>query len=168
MPVEIKPLARSIYDGVDDESLRRFFDEMAKQVMESKSWKTRKKVMLDVIRSFQLFCHGTLGDGDDAAGDGEEDAGPDELFYNMLPLVIGVILEKLAEKSITCIEQVAFYLLSGHPEHSKAADAWIGDDYKRMKAYRKFLRANRYYKETIEAALDHVEGIRPAAKVNIL
>ncbi|MAE44660.1 MAG: hypothetical protein CMF63_06720 [Magnetovibrio sp.] len=161
MPVEIKPLARSIHDGIEDESLRLLFDEMAKQAVESKSWKTRKKAMLDVIKSFQLFCHGALGDGDGAAGDGEEDDGPDpdEFFYNMLPLIVGVILEKLAEKSITCIEQAAFYLLSGHPEHSQAADAWIDDDYKRIKAFKKFLRANRYYKEIIEAALDHVEGV---------
>jgi hypothetical protein len=63
---------------------------------------------------------------------------------------IGGILEKLAEPEISSVEQAAFYVLSAHPEHQEAAERWVEADPKHMKAFRKFLKANRYYKNLME------------------
>ena len=60
------------------------------------------------------------------------------------------MLEKLAEPGLSSVEQAAFYVLSAHPEHQEAAERWVEADPKHMKAFRKFLKANTYYKNIME------------------
>jgi hypothetical protein len=88
---------------------------------------------------------------DDAGDDVPTDS--DELFAEMAPLYLGAILERLGEKSISCIEQAAFYFISAHPEHQQAASDWIGADPRHLQQFRKFLNANTSYKAAVERVL---------------
>lgn len=88
---------------------------------------------------------------DDAEDDVPTDS--DELFAEMAPLYLGAILERLGEKTITCIEQAAFYFISAHPEHQQAASDWIGADPRHLQQFRKFLNANPSYKAAVERVL---------------
>ncbi|MGK9237002.1 hypothetical protein KXS07_35165 [Inquilinus limosus] len=81
-------------------------------------------------------------------------------FLTGLPTYVGAVLEILDEGQITTVEQAAFYHLSAHPEHQRAADAWFDEDIRNDKAFRKFLRANRDYSDLLdrfEEMLDVVE-----------
>ena len=72
-------------------------------------------------------------------------------FVNVVPYFIGGILEKLGETEIASIEQAAFYILSEHQEHQDAADQWLqANPSKREKAFKKFIKANRYYRELLK------------------
>lgn len=81
-------------------------------------------------------------------------------FLTGLPTYVGAVLEMLDESEITSVEQAAFYHLSAHAEHQRAADAWFDADIRNDKAFRKFLRANRDYSDLLdrfEEMLDVVE-----------
>jgi hypothetical protein len=81
-------------------------------------------------------------------------------FLTGLPTYVGAVLEMLDEREIIAVEQAAFYHLSAHPEHQRAADAWFDADIRNDKAFRKFLRANRDYSDLLdrfEEMLDVVE-----------
>lgn len=81
-------------------------------------------------------------------------------FLTGLPTYVGAVLEMLDEREVTTVEQAAFYHLSAHPEHQRAADAWFDADIRNDKAFRKFLRANRDYSDLLdrfEEMLDVVE-----------
>jgi len=81
-------------------------------------------------------------------------------FLTGLPTYVGAVLEMLDEREITSVEQAAFYHLSAHAEHQRAADAWFDADIRNDKAFRKFLRANRDYSDLLdrfEEMLDVVE-----------
>lgn len=102
------------------------------------------------------------GDDDEEEGDDEDeeeeeeyeddddDLDPEGLFLASLPMYMAAILERLGESRIVCVEQAAFYLLSAHPEHQEAAQQWIEADYRNERSYRKFLRAQRYYRSVLE------------------
>jgi hypothetical protein len=81
-------------------------------------------------------------------------------FLTGLPTYVGAVLELLGENEIASVEQAAFYHLSAHAEHQRAADEWFDADIRNDKAFRKFLRANRDYSDLLdrfEEMLDVVE-----------
>lgn len=98
---------------------------------------------------------------DDPLDDDELAAAANEIaFLTGLPTYVGTVLELLDEAEITSVEQAAFYHLSAHAEHQRAADAWFDADIRNDKAFRKFLRANRDYSDLLdrfEEMLDVVE-----------
>lgn len=87
-----------------------------------------------------------LGDDEE---DGEDDEDEDEdgiaASAEVLPVFIGAVLERLGEERIVSAEQAAVYILSVHPEHYEAAEAWLEADIKNAKAFKKLLRADRRY-----------------------
>jgi hypothetical protein len=74
-------------------------------------------------------------------------------------MYLASILERLDETHVTCIEQAAFYMISAHPEHQDAAQAWIEADVKHFKEYKKFLAANRDYRDLTERGSALAGGI---------
>ncbi len=153
-PVAIETPEHFFYDSIEEDDLRELIDHLHGKVAEPANWKVRKKVFLDLIRGLDLLHHVELEAGE---SEGQEetarlfhDEEHDRRFIGNLPYFVAAILEKLDEKEITCIEQAAFYLISAHLEHQGAADRWLDSDYKRLKQFRKFLRANRYYAEITE------------------
>jgi hypothetical protein len=149
LPVAIETPELSFYDSIEDDGFRDLLDHLHGKVAEAANWKVRKKVFLDLIRGLYLLHHVELGAGE---SEGQEetarlfhDEDHDRRFIGNLPFFVAAILEKLDEKEIACVEQAAFYLISAHLEHQGAADRWLGDDYKRLKQFKKFLRDNRYY-----------------------
>ncbi len=159
LPVAIPPVAietpeHFLYDSIKEDDLRDLLDHLHGNVAEAANWKVRKKVFLDLIRGLDLLHHLDLEAGESERQEETvrlfHDEDHDRRFIENLPFFVGTILEKLDEKEITCVEQAAFYFISAHSEHQGAADRWLGDDYKRQKQFRKFLRANRYYAEITE------------------
>ena len=148
----------SFYDSIEGDDLRELLDHLHGEVAEAANWKVRKKVFLDLIRGLDLLHHLEL-EAEESEGQEEtaklfHDEDHERRFIGNLPFFVAAILEKLDEKQITCLEQAAFYLISAHLEHQGAADRWLGDDYKRLKQFRKFLRAHRYYAEIAELGAD--------------
>jgi hypothetical protein len=97
------------------------------------------------------------GDADDvsAAGDDDNDLGDDESdgepinFLELLPLFTGAVLEKLEEDAIHSAEQAAIYMLSCHPEHQDAVEAWMLEDARHAKAMRKLISADTRFGELL-------------------
>ena len=98
---------------------------------------------------------------DEPLDDAELAAAANEIaFLTGLPTYVGSVLELLDESEINSVEQAAFYHLSAHGEHQRAADAWFEADHRHDTAFRKFLRANRDYSDLLdrfEEMLDVVE-----------
>jgi hypothetical protein len=98
---------------------------------------------------------------DEPLDDAELAAAANEIaFLTGLPTYVGTVLELLDESEINSVEQAAFYHLSAHGEHQRAADAWFEADHRNDTAFRKFLRANRDYSDLLdrfEEMLDVVE-----------
>ena len=93
----------------------------------------------------------------EADATGEQEANPEALLAGIIPVFVAALLEPLQESDIDCVGQAAFYFLSGHPEHQEAATAWFQGDPRNLRAYGKFARANRYYKELVELLLTYEE-----------
>ena len=83
------------------------------------------------------------GDEDDFDDDGELE------FLDLLPFVVGAVLERLNEKDLTTSEQAAFYALSCHTEHVAAAQAWLEAEPKNAAAFRAFVEAKPRYAELL-------------------
>ncbi len=182
----------SLYDTAPDE-LVPVLESMVQAVQASANWKTRKKTLMEALMVVEtmtaLNTHqkeifeglvkgiedGSLSEEEakeaisaiSATDDAESDEKPDAIpLTEILPIFIGAILERLDEPEIVCAEQVAFYLLSAHPEHFEAAEAWLQADFKNSKAFKKLLRADRRYAGLFELIIDtsNTEGERDPAK----
>jgi hypothetical protein len=153
MPVPIRRLARSIYEETGDAEMRRLFDALAHSVAEGDGWPARRRAMLDVL-SLAARLAEDAGDVPEAANDESE-----ALFLTLVPLVVGVVLERLGESTVDSVDQAAFYVLSAHPEHQEAADGWIRADRERLMAFRAFLRAEPDYRRLFEASAGFEQGL---------
>jgi hypothetical protein len=153
LTVEIRPLARSVYHAADEGAMRPFLDSLAARVAADANWRVRKKTLLDMIGEVEAATV-QLHQASVRAGEAGVDPGEDprRIFMETLPLYLAAILERVGEARIACIEQAAFYLLSAHPEHQSAAGDWIDGDPRNEKAFRRFLSANRRYRDLIERA----------------
>jgi hypothetical protein len=159
--VDIQPVSRSAYDAAANDKLKTLVDELVRVVRNAANWKVRKKTLLDIIAELEaVTCalHQMSHEEEEKAASDKED--PETFFIQTLPLYIGVILEKLAEPKITCIEQAAFYMISIHPEHQEASQAWIDADFRHFKEFKRFLAANRYYQRILSRGADLVTESR--------
>jgi hypothetical protein len=116
--VDIQPVSRSAYDAAANDKLKTLLDELVRVVRNAANWKVRKKTLLDIIAELEaVTCalHQMSHEEEEKAASDKED--PETFFIQTLPMYIGVILEKLAEPKITCIEQAAF-LHDQHPSRT--------------------------------------------------
>jgi len=147
MVTPIQPLAKSVYSDVSEDSYRNTFDELSARLAAENNWFARKKLLLNTLKALEIVIqHENLTAR--KAGEKVEDSRAE--FLKVVPYFVGGILEKLAEPGLSSVEQAAFYVLSAHPEHQEAAERWVEADPKHMKAFRKFLKSNRYYKNLMD------------------
>ena len=119
----------------------------------------RKKTVCDLLLGLDAFFAlpaeermALMGQGGEAPE--TDDTGPAD-FRNVLPLYVGAILEGLNEDAITGPEQAAVYILSIHPEHQSAAEAWMLADPRNGKAVRRLMKADRRYRQLMDRMADH-------------
>jgi len=163
--------AESLFDTAPEE-LVPVLESMAQAVRADANWKVRKKTLVEALMVVETMTEltprqqdafGTLMKGIEEGTISEEEAKAaidaieaEEVSEEeeedgiaasteVLPVFIGAILERLEETELVCAEQAALYLLSAHPEHYEAAEAWLQADLKNTKAFKKLLRADRRY-----------------------
>lgn len=165
MSVAIGPLSRSIYAETQEGEMRRLFDVMTAAVADSGGWEDRGRLLLDVLDLAESASQDAgspvmpgVREADDRAC-ANDDLAAGAAFGSLVPLVVGVILERLAEAEIASVEQAAYYILSVHPEHQRAADAWLRADRARLQAFRDFLRDHRDYRAVFEASAGIEDGL---------
>lgn len=168
--------ARSVLDEAPD-NLKAFVGSMAGKVAQGANWMVRKKTLCDYMLSLgayltlspaeRLELAATTGQAlppEDSGGGpnggphgGDAPAG----FGEVLPFYVGAILETLGEERIASAEQAAIYVLSIHPEHQAAAEAWMLADPKNAKAVRKVVRGDRRFATLLKSV--RVPDARAAA-----
>ena len=150
MSVFITPPEKSVYRDVKDDSYREIFDAITAELMKQDNWFGRKKQFITSLMSLEyIISKETRND------DPNED--PWSNFVRVVPYFVAGILEKLAETEIKCVEQMVFYALSVHLEHQDAADRWVKESPKHWKAFKSFIRSNRYYYKIMNTGADMVE-----------
>jgi len=156
--IAIAKPARSVFDTSPDK-LRPFLEGLAARVSGGSNWLVRKKTVCDLLLGLDAFFalpaaerRALMAEGATPEEDG--DGGPAD-FRKVLPLYVGAILEGLDESALTAPEQAAIYLLSIHPEHQQAAEAWMLADPRNGKAVRKLMRTDRRYRQLMDRMADH-------------
>jgi hypothetical protein len=89
----------------------------------------------------------------DADEEWEDGPLPGDPFAIVVPVYVGAVLERLAEKQIECLEQAAIYTLSTHEEHQVAAWSWFNAEPKRLGSFRKFMKANPRYRDALKRVM---------------
>ncbi|MBK1837515.1 hypothetical protein JHL17_08830 [Azospirillum sp. YIM B02556] len=156
--------ARSVFETSSDK-LRPFLEGLAARVSAGSNWMVRKKTVCELLLGLDAFFalpaaerQALMSDGATPAGDADmadgAEGGPED-FRRVLPIYVGAILERLAEKTIMSPEQAAIYLLSIHPEHQAAAEAWMLADPRNGKSVRKLMRNDRRYRQLMDRMADH-------------
>lgn len=165
----ISPPARSVFE-TSPEKLRPFLEGLAARVSGGSNWMVRKKTVCDLLLGLDAFFalpaaerSALMADGgaspDLAEAEGKTDGGPED-FRKVLPLYVGAILEGMRETVIASPEQAAIYLLSIHPEHQAAAEAWMLADPRNGKSVRKLMRTDRRYRQLMDRMADHWRAAR--------
>ncbi|MBP2300048.1 hypothetical protein [Azospirillum picis] len=160
----VSPPARSVFE-TSPERLRPFLEGLAARVAGGSNWMVRKKTICDLLLGLDAFfalpaaerqammAGGASGSG--APVDDSDQAGGPEDFRKVLPLYVGAILEGLGETELSSPEQAAIYLLSIHPEHQAAAEAWMLADPRHGKAVRRLMRSDRRYRQLMDRMAEH-------------
>ncbi|MCW2249100.1 hypothetical protein M2352_004760 [Azospirillum fermentarium] len=145
----IAPLARSVYDTAPD-PLKEFLGGLAAQVAAGGNWMVRKKTLCDLMMGLGAFFELTPEQRREMIEDMGRDPVPDDdqdnervEFAELLPMYIAAVLETLNEPAITSAEQAALYILSIHPEHYEAAEAWMLADPRNGKTVRRIMRNDK-------------------------
>ncbi|SMF67157.1 hypothetical protein SAMN02982917_3572 [Azospirillum oryzae] len=156
----IEPPARSVFE-TSPEKLRPFLESLAARVSGGSNWMVRKKTVCDLLLGLDAFFALPAAErsalmADDTSSDtpADEGGGPED-FRKVLPLYVGAILEGLKETAIASPEQAAIYLLSIHPEHQAAAEAWMLADPRNGKSVRRLMRDDRRYRQLMDRMADH-------------
>lgn len=151
---------RSVFE-TSPEKLRPFLEGLAARVSGGSNWMVRKKTVCDLLLGLDAFFalpaaerQALMSDGAAPADAAEADGGPED-FRRVLPLYVGAILEGLKETVIASPEQAAIYLLSIHPEHQTAAEAWMLADPRNGKSVRRLMRTDRRYRQLMDRMADH-------------
>ena len=159
--------ARSVLDEAPD-NLKAFVGSLADKVAQGANWMVRKKTLCDYMLSLGAYLTLSPAERQDLAGSTGHELPPEDgnggdvpaRFGEVLPFYVGGILEILAEERIASAEQAAIYILSIHPEHQAAAEAWMMADPKNAKAVRKVVRGDRRFAALLKTA--RVPGARGA------
>ncbi len=160
---------RSVLETMPDK-LRSFLDSLAARVAGGTNWMVRKKTVCDLLLGLDAFFAlpaaergALLGSETAPAEEADGDGGPED-FRKVLPLYVAAMLEGLDEAAITGPEQAAVYILSVHPEHQQAAEAWMLADPRNGKAVRRLMRTDRRYRQLMERMKGHWKALgRPIA-----
>ncbi len=168
MSAPIAPLARSVYDTAPD-PLKDFLTSLSAQVAEGANWMIRKKRLCEMMMGLAAFFDLTPEQRREMMeeightpppGDDEENVKVD--FAELLPMYIAAVLEKLNEPAITSAEQAAIYILSIHPEHYEAAEAWMLQDPRNGKAVRRIMRNDKRLDSLLRLVDSHLLENRAA------
>jgi len=137
--------AQTVWEGLDEEE-RGLFSTLAELVAAEPDWTARRPLFLKIIEKLKAGFEAN-----------RRATGSTLPFMALLPAHVAAILERLDEGEMASVEQAAFYLLSVHPEHQGAADAWLQADRGRQRAYTEFVRKNPFYASVL-AAHDRFHG----------
>lgn len=132
-PIPIRRPAQSAWDDFDDEQ-RGLFRTLVELLAAEPGWRERRPLFFRIVEKLRGGFEKN-----------RRDVGSNLPFMALLPVHIAALLEGLAEEEVASLDQAAFYLLSAHPEHQEAADAWLRATRDRQKAFLKFLSANPFY-----------------------
>lgn len=138
-PVPVRRPAQSAWDDFDGEQ-RGLFRTLVDLLAAEPSWRERRQLFLRIVEKLRGGFERN-----------RRDAGSNLPFMALLPVHVAALLEGLAEEEVSSLDQAAFYLLSAHPEHQEAADAWLRATRDRQKAFLKFLSANPFYAALYQA-----------------
>lgn len=143
--------ARSVLDEAPD-NLRAFVGSLSDKVAQGANWMVRKKTLCDYMLSLGAYLTLSPAERLELAGRNGHELPPEDgngdlpaKFGEVLPFYVGAILESLGEERIASAEQAAVYVLSIHPEHQAAAEAWMLSDPKNAKAVRKVVRGDKRF-----------------------
>jgi hypothetical protein len=134
-----------------DEEQAQLFETLVSLLAAEPDWRDRKALFFKIIEKLRGGFEKN-----------RRDVGSNLPFMALLPVHLGAILERLGEERIAEVEQAAFYLLSVHPEHQAAADAWLQETRDRQKAFMKFLGANPFYAALFRAHEQYFLDTGPA------
>lgn len=142
--------AQTAWADFDEEQVQ-LFETLVSLLAAEQGWRERKSLFFRIIEK--------LREGFER---NRREVGSNLPFMALLPVHLGAILERLGEERIEELEQAAFYLLSVHPEHQGAADAWLQATRERQKAFLKFLGANPFYATLFRAHEQYFLDTGPA------
>lgn len=152
--------ARSVLDEAPD-NLKAFVRSLTGMVAQGANWMVRKKTLCDTMLSLGTYLAMSPEQKRTMAGElgrdlpPEDDADGDEAsrrFAEMLPFYVGAILEQLDEDRVASAEQAAVYVLSIHPEHQAAAEAWMMADPRNAKAVRRIVKGDKRFATLLKTA----------------
>ncbi|HYG91891.1 MAG TPA: hypothetical protein VD978_37210 [Azospirillum sp.] len=160
--------ARSVLDDAPD-NLKAFVGSLADKVAQGANWMVRKKTLCDYMLSLGAYLALSPAERQELASAGGHELPPEDgnegdvpaRFGELLPFYVGAILETLGEERIASAEQAAVYVLSIHPEHQAAAEAWMMADPRNAKAVRKVVRGDKRFAALLKTA--RVPGARSTA-----
>lgn len=164
----VTPLARSVLDEAPD-NLKAFVGSLADKVAQGANWMVRKKTLCDYMLSLGAYLTLSPAERLELAGASGVELPPEDgnggdlpaKFGEVLPFYVGAILERLGEERIASAEQAAVYVLSIHPEHQAAAEAWMTADPRNAKAVRKVVRGDKRFANLLKTA--RLTGARAGA-----
>ncbi|HYH20229.1 MAG TPA: hypothetical protein VD995_16590 [Azospirillum sp.] len=156
--------ARSVLDEAPD-NLKAFVASLTGMVAQGANWMVRKKTLCDTMLSLGAYLSMSpeekrrMADGlgrdlppDDDADEGADEGEASRRFAEMLPFYVGAILERMDEDRVASAEQAAVYVLSIHPEHQAAAEAWMMADPRNAKAVRRIVKADKRFATLLKTA----------------
>lgn len=158
--------ARSVLDDAPD-NLKAFVGSLADKVAQGANWMVRKKTLCDYMLSLGAYLSLSPAERQELAGATGHQLPPENgddapaRFGELLPFYIGAILETLAEDRIASAEQAAVYVLSIHPEHQAAAEAWMLAAPRNARSVRKVVRGDKRFAALLKTA--RIPGGRAAA-----
>lgn len=129
---------------------------------EDGNWFKRKRRIMNLLEVLELAVAAEGleegGAGDDAGVlDRADLLATRDRFIDDVPGFLARLLDALGEETITSAEQAAFYLLSAREEHQKAAGDWIDASPRHLKAFKKFIKANKQYRAILADGLSRFE-----------
>ncbi|HEY0836790.1 MAG TPA: hypothetical protein VGE72_22965 [Azospirillum sp.] len=151
--------ARSVLDDAPD-NLKAFVGSLTGMVAQGANWMVRKKTLCDTMLSLGAYLAMSPEQKRRMADDIGRELPEDEVdgdeatarFAEMLPFYVGAILEQMDEQRVASAEQAAVYVLSIHPEHQAAAEAWMMADPRNAKAVRKLVKGDKRFATLLKTA----------------
>jgi len=165
--------AEPAYDEASPE-MRALIDQVVSELQGLPDWTQRPPVLVEMVDALDLAINDAEEEEegvddealsaeveDEPDADAEAETDEEDLedgFAEIVTFYMGAVLERLEEQEITGPEQVAFYLLSCHPEHLEAAQAWL-DQPGNEERFLAFVEANPDYDAILELVEDYYESL---------
>lgn len=152
--VPIAAIARTTLNDEVPEGMRSAIEGFAATVRAKANWKVRKKTLCELMLGFALIMRMAPEERSELTGQPVPDDDPaldEDTIADLLPIVLGAVLETLDEGFISSAEQAAVYVLSIQPEHQQAAEAWMETDRRNWKAVQRILKSDEVYAALVDA-----------------